>query len=221
MILSVLLHALAFALWPAARIALFLGSPDGPRSLQESPIQLVGLARPERPPATEAARPTPSFQPQRVAVRAVPRSRPALDLTRAEPRTSGAGVPKLVDVEASSDGGQRYVQPIARSILPEWKPPRSVYGVGVTVRVHVDSTGRATGLVELLPPTPDRETNRQLVYRVRQLRYQPAVRNGKPVPAWAEIAFVFCKSGVTATSPAPPRRERGDRCPQDAPPPER
>lgn len=82
--------------------------------------------------------------------------------------------------------------PVPRSVLPEWDAPASVRGSTVTVRVHVDSTGSPTGLVELVPRTPDEAFNRRLVRKVRAMRFSPARDGrGRPVAAWAELTFEF------------------------------
>jgi TonB family protein len=61
----------------------------------------------------------------------------------------------------------------------------------VTIRVEVDKRGRATGQVELVPPTPNKKFNRQLMDKARRMQYYPARRDGRPVTGWAEITFVF------------------------------
>lgn len=82
--------------------------------------------------------------------------------------------------------------PVPRSVMPEWDPPASVRGRAVTVRVHVDSTGSPTGLVELVPRTTDEAFNRRLVRKIRAMSFSPARdRRGRPVAAWAELTFEF------------------------------
>lgn len=209
LILSVAVHALAFLLWPSARILLDDLRAESPRGFERTePVRVLELPRPQRP--SEAAE-RPVVPRTALAVRRASTPTPKLDLTRVEPvaarppavRSSAPGQPT-----ASDDPGERYVQPIARAILPDWRAPRSLHGVVVTARVYLDEAGDPTGLVELVPPTPDRDVNREIVYQVRRLEYQPAQRNGRPVAAWAEVTFVFCRTGVTATSPAPPRPGR-------------
>ena len=55
-----------------------------------------------------------------------------------------------------------------------------------------------------MPHTPGLGLNREIAARVRQLTFQPALSDGEPVAAWAEITLVICPDGVTATSPASP-----------------
>ena len=61
----------------------------------------------------------------------------------------------------------------------------------VTIRVQVDAYGRPTGYVELVPPTPNKKFNRKLEDKARGMQYYPARLDGRPVPGWAEITFVF------------------------------
>lgn len=86
--------------------------------------------------------------------------------------------------------GDGYVSPVPRSVVPHWDPPSAVRGLEVTVRVFVDATGRP-GLVELDPPTPDDDFNRDIMRQVRAWEYRPALRHGTPVDGWAEITFIF------------------------------
>lgn len=210
MLVSVLIHGLAFLLWPGATILLeSVGGSDADRVLDRSdPVRLVRLAAPDRRSASEASSPLLVRRGPEIAVRRLEASRPALDLNRADPlpsRPRAAPPTRRGDSGLLVAGEERYAQPIARAILPDWRPPRSLHGLAVTARVYVDAAGDPTGLVELVPPTRNRQVNREIVYRVRRLEYRPARRNGEPIAAWAEITFVFCRTGVTATSPAPPR----------------
>jgi len=106
--------------------------------------------------------------------------------------------------EKEGNGTDIYIAPRARSILRTWKPPESVFGTEVLVRVQTDHTGAPLGPVELLPPTGHPETDAEMIYRVRGLAYWPATLNGEPVAAWAEITFEFCYRGTTAASPPSP-----------------
>ena len=94
------------------------------------------------------------------------------------------------DEGAGGGEGDGHVSPVPRSVVPSWDPPGSVRGMEVTVRVFVDATGRPS-LVELDPPTPDEDFNRDIRRQVRAWEYRPALRNGTPVEGWAEIVFIF------------------------------
>lgn len=94
------------------------------------------------------------------------------------------------DEGAGGGEGDGYVSPVPRSVVPHWDPPGAVRGMEVTVRVFVDATGRPS-LVELDPPTPDEDFNRDIMRQVRAWEYRPALRHGTPVDGWAEITFIF------------------------------
>jgi len=110
--------------------------------------------------------------------------------------------PPVPGVRMTSD--DVFVRPVALSILTNWRPDVPAGGVETTVRVQTDAAGRATGLVELVPRTPSHRLDAEIAARVRELEFQPAIRGGQPVAAWAEITLVICHHGVTATSPASP-----------------
>lgn len=203
-LVSVLLHALLFLLWPGGPVPAE-GTPtaDALRfSASDDPVRVIDVREPARREIEVPKRPLLALEMPEIGADELVRSSPEPAWTPAvrPPSPPGFG-PRL---PATIEEGDGYVRPIALSILPDWKPPRSLHGVEIIVRVHTSAAGRATGLVELVPPTPDAAWNRQIVSRVRGLEYRPAVRNGQPVAAWAEITFVFCSGGVTATSPASP-----------------
>jgi hypothetical protein len=198
MLLSVLFHVLVFLFWPGAPVPLMsMGSDADPEFRRPDPVHLVRLAAPAERAALETTLPTLTRVWPTVPVRqmALPTT---VDLTPVNPLAGRLGLALQLQPEPD-----RYVQPIARDILPDWKPTWSLHDVVVTARVHLDAAGSPTGLVELVPPTQNQRVNRDIVSRVRGLDYQPATRNGESVAAWAEITFVFCGRSVTATSPAP------------------
>lgn len=146
----------------------------------------AGLASakiPAPPPPVNARSVTPVAV---AAVAAGDRIRVRLDQPAAPgpPGGNGSG--------AHGEGGTAHLSPpVPRSLYPEWSPPASVRGTTVTIRVRVDSLGRPVGPVELQPPTPDPTFNQQLVARVRQMEFRPALLAGRPVAAWAELTFSF------------------------------
>ncbi len=205
-ILSVLVHTLVVLLWPAMSITVGgVRDPDERRHARP-PLQAIDVRVPDSPAAPASARPVlavevPDVRPK---VTATP-SGPNLTLAAAAPaRWSVPPRPAPVEPAPGSDEGNVYVRPVALSILTNWRPRVSARGVETTVRVHTDAAGRATGLVELVPPTPSPRLNEEIASRVRQLTFHPAFQDGTPVAAWAEITLVICPHGVTATSPASP-----------------
>lgn len=220
MLLSVLVHLLAFLLWPSTPIPPFGsgGSLADPAFDRPEPIQLVQLPPLTDRAAAEPALPTASHNWSVVAVRQIAASPAALDLI---PAKLSPGRPGITSSLRQSPGApvessdELYVQPIASGILSDWKPPVFLFGVAMTARVYLDAAGAPTALVELAPPTESQRMNRAIAFRVRTLEYQPARRGGEAVAAWAEITFVFCGENVSATSPAPATIPEGP-CEDDA-----
>lgn len=209
---SVLFHLLVFALWPAVTIpAPALRAPeDAPPLMHVIRVREPEPAEPDPAPEPAAARPVPAPGAPAVTLADAVRLAPGLDLAPAvqralrEPRR-----PPMPGVRRTS--ADVVVHPVALSILTNWRPAVPARGVETTVRVHTDAAGRATGLVELVPQTPSHRLDAEIAARVLELEFQPAVRGGQPVAAWAEITLVICGHGVTATSPASPTG-RADPC---------
>lgn len=196
-LISVGLHALAFLLWRGA----------APLPVEPSPGDSVA-----RPAAGGGAlRALAVRMPAARDIPPPPRPALAVDVPEVEVRDFEAPVsgPVLAPVSpvalvpgseggarggpggGAGDGDDAFVPPMPRSVIPHWDPPESVRGLEVTVRVHVDADGHPTGDVELVPPTPDRGFNREIIERVHDMEYRPASRNGRPVSGWAEITFIF------------------------------
>lgn len=196
MLASVALHALAFLLWRgAAPVPLALASGD-PRAIPAAGgggVRAVAVRMPATREIPPPPRPALAVDAPEVEVREfeAPISGPVL-----APVSQVALVPGRDGGTGSGPGGtgggdDAFVPPMPRSVIPHWDPPESVRGLEVTVRVHVGPDGRPTGDVELVPPTPDRRFNREIIDRVNDMEYRPASRNGRPVPGWAEITFIF------------------------------
>ena len=166
----------------------------------------------------ETSRPVARIDPPLIVHRQPTRNRTGPSLVRAQGRPSLEGIASLPGLgnglgagpgrgeddgvgEGEGEGGDVYIAPRARSILRTWSPPAHVLGTEVLARVFTNEAGQAVGPIELLPPTSDRETNDEIIYRVRNLTYWPATVNGEPVAAWAEVSFEFCYYGTTAASP--------------------
>lgn len=207
-LVSVLLHTLAVLLSPAVSIPVEgIRDPDAARRAARPPLQVIAVRQPERSPATPSGRHVIAVRVPEIPAVSAALTRRGPDLTLAEAASPGWAVPappEVVGPAASSDEGDEYNGPIALGILEGWRPRAPLHGVEITVRVHTSEAGHATGPVELVPETADPRLNRALVSRVRELAYRPARRVGQPIAAWAEITFIFCHSGITATSPASP-----------------
>lgn len=201
MLASVAFHLLLFVGWRVTPVSPHPGHPAaaGPvpsPAIGAGGLMAVNVARPERievPPP-----PAPRLVPDAPAV-----ERLELESVGVSPSLTPvvlAGAPGSGDASAAGsgsgessggEGGDSFTAPIPRSLVPHWDPPDEVRGMKVTVRVRVDERGKATGEVELLPPTPNEKFNRQLREKATRMAYYPARRRGRPVPGWAEITFVF------------------------------
>lgn len=196
LLLSVGLHALLALAWRAPAGIGILPEPgdrDRPavsRARLDDAVRVVEMRTPrERPPVdippppapVEAA--APDVSPPRLVSEAGMLRAELSRRADARPGSPGGG--------AGSGSGEAGSPPVPRSVLPEWDPPASVRGSEVVVRVHVDSTGRPTGAVELDPPTPSEDFNRRLRRKVSEMSFAPARRGGRAVPGWAELTFVF------------------------------
>lgn len=194
MLLSVALHALAFLLWRGAAPLPVEPAPEGRVAAPEAgggalralAVRMPATRRIPPPPKPVLAVDMPEIEVRDFETSVsgpvlAPATRVAL-----VPGEGGGGGPG-----GSGDGDDAFVPPMPRSVIPHWDPPESVRGLEVTVRVHVDADGRPTGDVQLVPPTPDRRFNREIIDRVHAMEYRPASRNGRPVSGWAEITFIF------------------------------
>lgn len=195
---SLLLHVLLLLLWRGGAPLPSDGARAGRQASPESGgggMRAVNARLPEArevppPPEPVLAIDVPEVQITTVAASI---SGPELRPIPAGPLPGlgGAGNGEGEGDGGTGDGGDDYVSPMPRSVLPHWDPPGSVRGMEVTVRVRVDERGRPTGEVVLDPPTPHRGFNREIEERVRRMEYRPAMRGGRPVPGWAEITFIF------------------------------
>ena len=210
---SVAIHLVAFLLWRSGVQGPPGAMPPGRsplRTFASEPIEGVKIApaarREVRVASPVLSLEMPSVQMERFAATlATPTFIPEVPLGGPPALT----IPPTPEVASVEEG---YSPPVPRSILPNWRPPPSIEGTDVVVRVFVDAGGRVGKWVELHPPTSDRAFNRRLARRVLNLDYRPALRGGRPVSGWAEIRFVFCPGTVTATSPPGSARDRPPRC---------
>jgi hypothetical protein len=101
------------------------------------------------------------------------------------------GPPGLEGGEGRGDGGTaeeglfRVIPPTPRGVII---PPtnRSLRGKQVEVWVFVDSAGKVVAdSTRLNPPTSDRGFNRRLIADAAEWVFNPGMRNGQPVAAWA------------------------------------
>ena len=199
MLVSVAFHLFLFLIWrtvpmlsePGTRSAVDSNSPWKPGG---GALWATNVALPrqvEIPPP-----PRPQLDPDAPIIERLEMESagPALVLTPALAGSAGSGTGVTGSGKGDGEGtggGAGLVPAVPRSLVPQWDPPDEVRGLRVTIRVEVDKRGRATGQVELIPPTPNEKFNRQLMDKARRMQYYPARLEGRPVTGWAEITFVF------------------------------
>jgi periplasmic protein TonB len=86
--------------------------------------------------------------------------------------------------------------PIAGNPLPEYPVTALRRGEGGTVvlQVQVDPTGQPVD-VDIARRSGSRELDRAAIEAVREWRFKPAIRNGKPVTALVELPIDFKPQG--------------------------
>ena len=204
-LVSVLFHVVLVVVGPALTLPT-IGFFDPDRVLRPpAPVQVVRIREPEAPEPTPMPAETPGRPVLSIDLPAVTVADPGPPLRGPAFDPAPEVRPDLImPPRPSAPTADVFVRPVALSILTNWRPEVPSPGIETTVRVHTDATGRATGLVELVPLTPNHRLNAEIAHRVRELEFQPATSGGQPIAGWAEITLVICPGAVTATSPASP-----------------
>ena len=232
-VISALLHG-GLILW-STRLTLSTDGVFGLHNLRTlasaDPMQMVEISLPDLPEAepaapasaavSENAIPIASPEPPRLTVRHASSGGVQGELMQGEnlrvPPGLGRGVVAGVGTgtgagDGADDAPDTYIAPRARSILTTWRPPPSVYGSEVLARVYTDQNGRPVGQAMLINATGHAETDQEILYRIQNLEYWPALVNGEAAAAWAEVTFEFCYHGTTAASPPSPGFRVGEPC---------
>jgi protein TonB len=79
--------------------------------------------------------------------------------------------------------------PPLRDFYPRLASRRDITGT-TRVRLHIDRNGRVSD-VTVLESQPARIFDRAARRAARQMRYDPAMRNGRPVPDVVELKLVW------------------------------
>lgn len=110
---------------------------------------------------------------------------------QAERERAAANERRRSEREAAARPADREVEVIAR-VQPEYPPAAArVQEEGtVLVRVEVDADGRPTD-VSIARRSGSRDLDRAALAAVRQWRFRPAIRDGKPAPSVAEVPVEF------------------------------
>ena len=148
------------------------------------PVDLSEL-KPAEPP--KPAPPPRPQQPQQKPAQAAPKANPANFSSASEAQQAAAGflpVPAVV-----WEGKPRFRHPPT----PAAYPPRAIelnqQGEAI-VRVRLDPAGTAIEIV-LHQPSGHALLDRAALAAVREWRFLPAMRDGRPVSAWVEIPVRF------------------------------
>ncbi len=149
------------------------------------PIKPVSPSKPQMtlatPPVKLEQNPSPireersNVEPSRAAVPASPKV-PA-STVREESSTTGTNL-------AGTNGAQAIVRPMPQ--IPE-ELRQDALSASAVARFHVAADGTAT--VELAKPTPNPRINRLLLDTLKNWRFFPAIKDGKPVVSIEEIVI--------------------------------
>jgi hypothetical protein len=207
LLLSVLFHLLLLFVGPPAPSPESPFAAAGPRAQDDRAAQgsMVALQMSSAPP--DAAVPPPELvvaevEPPPEEVEVEPDATPEVEPDTPELPEPGTGDTQGVDPEPTAadtgtptgtgegDGGTteegrfRLVPPTPRGLI---MPPTSnrLRGQEIQVWVFVNEDGRVVAdSTRIEPPTSDRRFNQQIIAEAAQWVFQPARRDGRPVPSW-------------------------------------
>jgi protein TonB len=83
-------------------------------------------------------------------------------------------------------GAQAIVRPMPQ--IPDELRQEAFNAIAVA-RFHIAADG--TAMFELVKPTPNPRLNRLLLERLKEWRFFPAMRDGKPVPSDQDVRITF------------------------------
>lgn len=148
------------------------------------------IARPKPEPVTPVPRHASVPTPAPVALPAAPSAPVEQDQTSAPPPPSPLpATPAAPDTRSAGTanmGAQAIVRPMPQ--IPDDLRQDAFNAVAV-VRFHVAADGTAT--FELARPTPNPRLNRLLLEKLKEWRFFPAMRDGKPVASDQDIRITF------------------------------
>jgi protein TonB len=186
------LALLGTALWA---VAYFTGKPverlPEPPSIEAQVIEIPAPAI-SKPPEQKSTPPsTPQAPPQHAQPSIAPhasqeeKSAPAPTLAQptASPLSKATSDAPATNL-ASSSGAQAIVRPMPQ--IPD-ELRQDALSTSAIARFHVATDGTAT--VELVKPTPNPRLNRLLLDTLKNWRFFPAMKDGKPVDSTQEISI--------------------------------
>ena len=105
---------------------------------------------------------------------------------------SGPVCDSLIARVTSGDPLVKVSNPVARSmVIPPDNPPGALKGKTLPVQFHVDAAGRSTVDTTALQVIESRRYRADLLDRLNQFTFAPAVAEGCAVPASLTITFTF------------------------------
>ena len=131
------------------------------------------ILHPSKPPSPKSAQSRPSQSPPKKQAYSRP-PKPAIPDPASTSRTTGPGA---MDVSA-----QAYDRPMPR--IPDSLLGEEIDTIALA-RFRVKADGTST--VELVQATNEPSLNRAILEALRRWRFQPAIRNGKPVESTVEL----------------------------------
>jgi protein TonB len=129
-------------------------------------------------PADEDRTPLPAAAPASPATAPPPSPAPAQPAARPAPDTRTAGTATM--------GAQAIMRPMPQ--IPD-DLREDAFNTVAVARFHIAADGTAT--FELAKPTPNPRLNRLLLEKLREWRFFPAMRDGKPVPSDQDVRITF------------------------------
>ncbi|MEY3931705.1 MAG: hypothetical protein RLZZ259_587 [Pseudomonadota bacterium] len=167
-------------------IRLQIAAFAGPQTRQPSPP-------PMRPPLADAQQSRPQMKPVQSQMQATP---PTTPVTPAEP-VGRAAAPSITNNTAVSEDRQPTIDASFRGNQPPVYPViarrRGEQGT-VILRVLITPDGRASD-VELVRGSGSAHLDRSAIETIRQWRFVPAIKGGRPAAAWYEWRWEFRLEG--------------------------
>jgi periplasmic protein TonB len=167
-------------------IRLQIAAFAGPQTRQPSPP-------PMRPPLADAQQSRPQMKPVQSQMQATP---PTTPVTPAEP-VGRAAAPSITNNIAVSEDRQPTIDASFRGNQPPVYPViarrRGEQGT-VILRVLITPDGRASD-VELVRGSGSAHLDRSAIETIRQWRFVPAIKGGRPAAAWYEWRWEFRLEG--------------------------
>lgn len=206
LLLSLAVHITVLLLFQSSSLPPSPGAAAGPRA--GSPKAAAGgggltaiVFQPPRP-IVVPPRPEAVVEPKPIQLERLPDLRlsfsPVMLDAPGEGRVPGGERgPGLPGGEGEGDAGDaaagllRLIRPHPRGIiLPPLGGPPEVRGREVRVQVFVSAAGTVDS-VRLDPPTANREYNERLIREALSWKWEPALRGGRKVAAWAEYTIAI------------------------------